>query len=212
MKRNERNDRFNTYFPLHTAKKFKLLDVQNSNDIINSDIQSVEDESNNGYVDFEYWRSNDKNVLEDSCHRILLSNSDCQTSLVVESFNFIEIVYAILDFMKDAKCSLEKDDSIPLFNTSEITKGDWARGFHSLCSNFSISEKAENALINYLYNTTGNVINFPVALTNSGQNRARKLLCQHVDELDDKNDDLVDGDDSIYKFHGSKYYFENQGL
>ena len=115
----------------------------------------------------------------------------------MESFNFIEIVYAILDFMKDAKCSLEKDDSIPLFNTSEITKGDWARGFHSLCSNFSISEKAENALINYLYNTTGNVINFPVALTNSGQNRARKLLCQHVDELDDKNDDLVDGDDSI---------------
>ena len=62
-----------------------------------------------------------------------------------------------------------------------------------------ISEKAENALLNYLYNTTGDVINFPVVLTSSGQNRARKLLCQNSfsDEVDEKD---VDGDEDSLSF------------
>ena len=198
----KRTERFNNYFPLHTAKKLKSREVDDENSIENKNsfIQSIEDQNGvNVDFDVEYEKLFDQNVHEDSCHRILLSNSDCQTSLVLESFHFMKIVYAIVDFMRDPDCSLEKDDSLPLFNSAEITKGDWARGFHSLCNNFLISEKAENALLNYLYNTTGDVINFPVALTNRGQNRARKLLCQNSfgDEVDDED---VDGDEDSLSF------------
>ena len=149
----KRTERFNNYFPLHTAKKLKSREVDDENSIENKNsfIQSIEDQNGvNVDFDVQYEKLFDQNVHEDSCHRILLSNSNCQTSLVLESFHFMKIVYAIVDFMRDPDCSLEKDDSLPLFNSAEITKGDWARGFHSLCNNFLISEKAENALLNYL--------------------------------------------------------------
>ena len=58
--------------------------------------------------------------------RIQLHGEDCNTLLVYKSFNFMAVVKKNLEYMKDPSNVLQCDDHVPLFEGSNVSKGQWA--------------------------------------------------------------------------------------
>ena len=198
-----KNNRFLSLLPnacSETAKKRRLNDTEVMEETpLLAESEQILDRSHGSQHEEDFVMEQDIEAFQ----RIQLHSLDCNTPLVYKSFNFMAVVKEILEYMKDPSNVLQCDDHVPLFEGSNVSKGQWARGLTSLVSKFTLSKKAENEIVNLLYNTWGHSANLPVSLTSNGRKQLSHQICANNKlnddggDADENNDDDDDDDDDV---------------
>jgi hypothetical protein len=162
---------------------------ENIEETYNNDMVQYEDidDSGSGLQDYEakYFQFVDDRL------DVSLNDKNVIVQKIVSDFSIMKFVHHVLDSMK-IPIQMQFDDSKPLFEKSQITKGEFARAFNDLVDEHLLSKEVENAVINLLHNSLRKVIEIPVKQTLASMelNKAETLNA-HFKSL------TVDDDDEI---------------
>ena len=147
-----------------------------STSIFNSECNISEENKNKSHSSAEDEQNHPNmetfDKLEDVTQypRISLAQSKSYATLTYPKFKILPLVTHLVEEINDSTTILERDDSALLFESSSISKGQFAREFYQIANKYLLPKAAENGILNLLYNTFGHEANLPVTLTVNGRN------------------------------------------